>query len=163
MSEKDSKTNKSASSLTDRTAYIRGLADGMGINASKNENAIMLQMLEVMDEMAHKITELEDSVADVEEYIEDIDIDLADMEDAIFGDEDEDAEEFDDDEDEDEDDDELDEFESLSFDCPSCGKTVMIKASDIDFDESPICEFCGSPFFTDVEENDDTTDGGDEE
>ena len=47
-----------------------------------------------------------------------------------------------------------DEDEELSFDCPNCGKTVMIKASDIDFDESPVCSACGQPFFVDVEDED---------
>ena len=56
-----------------------------------------------------------------------------------------------DDEEEDEDDDEDDDQE-LSFDCPNCGHTVMVRASDIDFDESPVCEHCGQPFFVDVEE-----------
>ena len=48
--------------------------------------------------------------------------------------------------------DEYDDEEELSFDCPNCGKTVMVKAADIDYDQSPVCEHCGEPFFTDLEE-----------
>ena len=135
--------------LTDRTAYLRGLADGMGIRADKDENKLMLEMLTVMDEMANKITELDGDIGGLQEYVEDIDSDLADMEDTLFGDEDDECE----DDDEDDEDDDFDENEELSFDCPNCGKTVMVKAADIDFDDSPVCEFCGKPFFTDVEDD----------
>ena len=30
---------------------------------------------------------------------------------------------------------------------------MMLKASDIDFEESPRCPACGEPFFTDVDED----------
>ena len=60
----------------------------------------------------------------------------------------------DDGEDEDEEEDDEDDDQELSFDCPNCGHTVMIRASDIDFDESPVCEHCGQPFFVDVEDGD---------
>ena len=144
--------------MTDRTAYLRGLADGMGIKPDTDQNKLMLEMLSVMDEMAQQLGDLDADIGELEEYVEDIDTDLADMEDVLFGDEDED----DDDEDEDDDEDgEFDDDEELSFDCPNCGKTVMVKAADIDFDESPVCEFCGKPFFTDTEEEDDE-DGDDE-
>ena len=139
--------------LTDRTSYLRGLADGIGLDDSKKENKLLLEMLTVMDEMAQKISDIDADVGDLQEYVEDIDTDLADMEEVLFGDEDED--DCDDEDEDDDEDDTFDEDEELSFDCPNCGKTVLIKANDIDFDESPVCEFCGKPFFTDVTEDDD--------
>ena len=133
------------SKLTDRAAYLRGLADGMGIDREKNENRLMLEMLNLMDDMAQKISEMDEDVGELEAYVEDLDSDLSDVEDALFGDEDCDCCDDDcnccDDDDED---------EELSFDCPHCGKTVMVKASDIDYDESPVCQYCGQPFFTDM-------------
>jgi len=141
------------SNLTDRAAYLRGLADGMGLDKEKNENKLVLEMLNLMDEMAQKINELDEDVGELEAYVEDIDSDLADIEDALFGDEDEcDCGCCDDD-----DCDccgEYDDQEELSFDCPNCGKTVMVKAADIDYDHSPVCEHCGEPFFTDLPDED---------
>lgn len=134
------------SKLTDRAAYLRGLADGMGIDREKNENRLMLEMLNLMDDMAQKISEMDEDVGELEAYVEDLDSDLSDVEDALFGDEDCDC--CDDDDCDCCDDD--DEDEELSFDCPHCGKTVMVKASDIDYDESPVCQYCGQPFFTDM-------------
>ena len=138
------------SSITDRTSYLRGLAEGLGLDKEKNENRLMLEMLGVMDEMAQKIKDLEDDVDEMDEYIESIDSDLGDIEDALFG------EEEGDDEDEDLDEEEaFDEDEELSFDCPNCGKTMQIKAADIDFDESPLCPSCHKPFFPDAIEGED--------
>lgn len=134
------------SKLTDRAAYLRGLADGMGIDREKNENRLMLEMLKLMDDMAQKISEMDEEVGELEAYVEDLDSDLSDVEDALFCDEDCDC--CDDDDCDCCDDD--DEDEELSFDCPHCGKTVMVKASDIDYDESPVCQYCGQPFFTDM-------------
>lgn len=129
--------------LTDRAAYLRGLAEGMGLNKDTNENKLLLEMISLMDEMAQKISELDADMGELEEYVEDLDADLSDMEDALFDDEDDDC---------DCDDCDCcheDGEEALSFDCPHCGKNVLVKAADIDYDESPVCEHCGQPFFSD--------------
>jgi predicted nuclease with TOPRIM domain len=140
------------SGLTDRTAYLRGLAEGMNLAKEKNENKLLLEMLSVLDEMAQKVSEIESDVEELDEYVESIDADLSDMEEAIFGDD-----EYGDD-DEDMDEDEFDENEELSFDCPHCGNAMRLKASDIDFDQSPVCPKCGKPFFPDVIEGEDDED-----
>ena len=142
------------SSITDRTSYLRGLAEGLNLDKEKSENRLMLEMLAVMDEMAQKIKDLEEDVSELDEYVESIDGDLGDIEDALFG---EDEDDEDDDED-DEEDEAFDENEELSFDCPHCGKTMMIKAADIDFDDSPLCPNCHKPFFPDVIEGEDEDD-----
>ena len=127
------------SNLTDRAAYLRGLAEGMDLDKEKKEHKLLLEMLGLMDEMAQKVSELDADVGELEEYVEDLDSDLSDMEEVLFGD--------------DEDECDCDEEEELSFDCPHCGKTVLVKAADIDYDESPVCEFCGKPFFVDAEDD----------
>ncbi len=135
--------------LTDRTAYLRGLAEGMGLEKDRNENKLMLEMLSVMDEMAQKIGDLDADIGEMEEYVDGIDSDLSDLEEVLFGEED------DDDDEDGEENGDYDDEEELAFDCPHCGKSVMIKAADIDFDESPVCESCGKPFFTDAPEEED--------
>jgi len=115
--------------LTDRAAYLRGLAEGMGLDKEKKEHKLLLEMLGLMDEMAQKVSELDADVGELEEYVEDLDSDLSDMEEVLFGD---DEDECDCDE---EDGCSCDEEEELSFDCPHCGKTVLVKAADIDYDE----------------------------
>ncbi len=139
--------------ITERTAYLRGLADGLNLDKEKAENKLLLEMLNVLDEMAQHMVETDEDLDELSEYVEDMDGDLADEEEVLF--EDEDACDCGcDDCDCDSDDCDCDCDQELSFDCPNCGKTVMIKASDIDFDESPVCSACGQPFFVDVEDED---------
>lgn len=140
------------SSLTDRTAYLRGLAEGMNLAEDKNENKLMLEMLSVLDEMAQKLGEVETDLAELDEYVESIDGDLSDMEEVLLGDEDDD---YYDEDDDDEEGIEFDENEELSFDCPHCGNPMRLKAADIDFDKSPVCPKCEKPFFPDVIEGED--------
>ena len=142
--------------ITERTAYLRGLADGLGLDKDKAENKLLLEMLSVMEEMAQQLAETNEDLDELSDYIEDMDADLAEVEEMIFEDDDCDCgcdcdacacADCDCDCD-------CDFEQELSFDCPNCGKTVMIKASDIDFDESPVCSACGQPFFVDVEDED---------
>ena len=49
--------------LTDRAAYLRGLAEGMGLDKEKKEHKLLLEMLGLMDEMAQKVSELDADVA----------------------------------------------------------------------------------------------------
>ena len=65
--------------LTDRAAYLRGLAEGMGLDKEKNEHKLLLEMLGLMDEMAQKVSDLDADVGELEEYVEDLDSDLSDM------------------------------------------------------------------------------------
>jgi len=147
------------SNLTDRAAYLRGLADGMGLTRDTNENKLLLEMLSLMDEMAQKINELDEDVGELEAYVEDLDADLGEMEEVLFGDEDDcDCCDCDDDCDCDDCDCECEELEELAFDCPYCGKPVMLKASDIDYDQSPVCDHCGKPFFTDLPDDEEDED-----
>lgn len=139
------------SNLTDRAAYLRGLADGMNLDASKGENKLMLEMLNLIDEMAQHIAEMDADIDELGEYVEDIDSDLGDVEELLF----EDEEENDDDED-----DEDDDSEEIVFECPNCGKPVIMMADAIDYEESPVCQYCGEPFFTDIDEDDDEDENG---
>ena len=141
------------SNLTDRAAYLRGLADGLGLDKEKAENKLLLEMLSVMEEMAQQLAETNEDLDELSDYIEDMDADLAEVEEMIFEDDDCDCG-CDCDDCDCDDCDDCDCEQELSFDCPNCGKTVMIKASDIDFDESPVCSACGQPFFVDVEDED---------
>lgn len=150
------------SNLTDRTAYLRGLAEGMSLDKEKNENRLMLEIVAVLDEVAQKVVEMDGDLDELDEYVESIDSDLGDIEDALFGEDDDDEDDDDEDDDDDEGDDEegvtFDENEELSFDCPHCGKTMQIKAAEIDFDESPLCPNCHKPYFPETIEGEDEGD-----
>ena len=150
------------------SAYIKGLIDGANIDTTTSEGKVIAALAELAGQMADEIEELTKKVETCNAYIEEIDEDLGAVEEIVY-----DIDDDDDDDDcccgchGDDDDDcdcdccdcdcddcDCDCDQELSFDCPNCGKTVMIKASDIDFDESPVCSACGQPFFVDVEDED---------
>ena len=71
------------SQITDRAAYLRGLAEGMGINADTKEGKLLLAMVDAYALVAEKMEQAEEAHKELEEYVED----LSEMENALFGDE----------------------------------------------------------------------------
>lgn len=86
--------------LKERVAYLQGMAAGFKFNGSSKEEKIMLGILEVLSEMAGKITDIETNYDEIEEYIECLDEDLSEVEAEIFGDYEEDDDDYDYDDDE---------------------------------------------------------------
>ena len=142
--------------ITEKVAYLKGLAEGMELDTEKKEGKLLAAIIDVLDDIALEIADMK---ADQEELYDGLDAvsdDLEDVEDAVFGEDDED--DFDD---EDEDDDEEgfdfgDEDTTIyEVECPSCGNII-------DFDEetlekgSIICDECGEKleFAADDEDND---------
>ena len=132
------------SNLTDRAAYLRGLADGMGLTKDTNENKLLLEMLSLMDEMAQKINELDEDMGEMEAYVEDLDADLADIEDALFGDDDEcDCCDYCGEDDED----------VYEITCPNCGEVDYVSESEL-ADEGLCCPKCGVKWEAEFEDED---------
>lgn len=147
--------------LTEKTAYIKGLCEGLGLeNKDSAEAKIIKALVDLVDDMALEIADLQSDVEDLADYCEELDEDLGDVEEVLLDDEDYDEdEEWDDECDGDCDacdicgdceycDDE-DYFEIV---CPSCGETVC-------FDESVnaeelTCPACGSELGCIVEDDD---------
>lgn len=138
--------------LTEKIAYMKGLLDGMELDTSTKEGKAILQMSEVMEEMAVYIDDLQSQVDELTELCDIIDEDLGNVESDLYCDED------DDDEDDDEDDDlqlgsvlAPDDYELLDEDddepqyevqCPSCGDTIIIGETMLE-EGSMICPGCG--------------------
>ena len=145
------------SELTDRVAFLRGLAEGMQLDASKPEAKMILKMLELMDEIAKDNDDLHKQLDELNEYMESIDEDLSDMEEDIYGDmSDADEEEEDEDEEDEEDDDER----TVEYSCPYCGEVMVFDVERFDFDEDYLCPNCHKPLFPEDSEEDEE---GDEE
>ncbi|MBC7087253.1 MAG: hypothetical protein H5T96_02055 [Tissierellales bacterium] len=82
--------------LAQKVAYLKGLADGLGIDESTKEGKLLLSIVETLEDFSDVIGDLIDDHLDLEEYVNFIDEDLADVEEDIYGDESD--YEFDDDE-----------------------------------------------------------------
>ncbi len=138
------------SELTDRVAFLRGLAEGLQLDESKQETKLILKMLDVLDELAKDNDDLHKALDELNEYMESIDEDLSDMEEDIYGDvSDEDEEDEDDDGDEEDEDD-----RTVEYACPYCGEVMVFDVERFDFDEDYLCPNCHKPLFPEDSEDD---------
>ncbi|MGI6003929.1 MAG: CD1247 N-terminal domain-containing protein [Christensenellales bacterium] len=103
--------------LTERVAYLKGLAEGMEFSEKSSEQKMLLQILNLLSDVADAIGDLEDNQAEIEDYIEEIDEDLGALESFLF------------DEDEQDDGDGPDEYEY-----PCCGE--MDCGCAVDFEDA---------------------------
>lgn len=142
-------------SLPEKAAYLRGLYDGMELNAETSKEARMFNaIIDVIQEMAGHINENEDSLAAIADQVDD----LSDALDLL-------AEELEDDEDEDwtppslddlyDAEDEDDDFETqIDVECPKCHELLTIGEEELTTGKIH-CDSCGQSFQIDVEFSDD--------
>src|SRR5665648_652437 len=77
--------------LFQKVSYLKGLADGLGIDDSSKEGKLLMAIVETLEDFAEVMEEVVEDQIDLEEYVNFIDEDLADVEEDIYG-EDEDFE-----------------------------------------------------------------------
>lgn len=131
--------------LTEKVAYLKGLADGMELDESKKENKLLLAVIDVLEEVGCSIEDLEDNADAMADEIDAISEDLADVEEIVY----------DEDEDEDEDDCCCDDDEIYEAKCPKCGELLEIGCEE--FDQGfVVCRACGEKLeFETCEDEDD--------
>ena len=134
--------------ITENAAYIKGLAEGLGMDDSTKEGKVIQSLISLVGEMAEKINVLEKQNAELSAYIEEIDQDLGTLEEELFSIDDEDEEDAEDAEDYSDLNDEDDEDEGFDSDedyyeieCPSCGEKICF-TDDVDIEEL-VCPACG--------------------
>ena len=131
--------------ISEKVAYLKGLADGLAIDTEKSkEGKLISVMIDILEEMGMSIEDLEENATALGEELDAVSDDLADVEEAVFGDDDEDE----DDEcccDEDED--------FFEVECPNCEQPLVI---DEDVLEAGVieCPNCHSQFAVSDEDED---------
>ena len=123
--------------LSERTAYLKGLMEGMKIDTETNEGKLFKAIVETLDDIALTVTDMEDVVDAVCDELDSIEEDLDNIEDYILDDEDYDEEDY-----EDDDYDFGDDETIYEVKCPSCGAVInldedMLEAGSIE------CPDCG--------------------
>ena len=136
--------------ITEKVAYLKGLADGLGLDPETKEGKILIAIIDVLDDMALELEDMKDLQEELAEGLDVVSEDLEDVEDIIYDDYDEDDE--DDDEDEDEDESE----ECYVTTCPSCEEEIFFDETILEEGEV-ICPNCGEKleFELDEEETED--------
>lgn len=119
--------------IKERVAYLHGLTKGLNVSGQSAEGKLLLNMVDVLNDMAEELDCLHVGQEDLENYVETLDDDLADLEDEIYED--------------------IDDVDLIEMECPSCHETVAFEADLINEDEDAVevtCPNCGEVVYENV-------------
>lgn len=116
--------------VTEKSAYLKGLAEGLSLDPQKPETKIINALLELVSDMSQKITELEHDVEVLNDYADELDEDLGFVEELLYED-DEDEDGY------------LDDEDDCDFDCANCDHGDLCLADeDGEAEEGFRCVMC---------------------
>ena len=122
--------------ISEKVAYLKGLAEGLNLDTEKSkEGKLISVMIGILEEVGLSIEDLEENAQALGEEINVLSDDLADVESAVYDEEDED---YDDD--------------WFEVDCPTCEEPLIVddKALAEGFIQ---CPNCGSKYSLDLSED----------
>ncbi len=148
--------------ISEKSAYIKGLMDGLNLDTEKAEGKLIAALVELMGDVTKKLTDVEETTIAISDELDEIEEDLDAIEDYILDEEDED---YYDDEDDFDDYDE-DDFDEEGFDfgdedttiyevkC-ACGNVIAFDEETLE-EGSIVCDECGETLeFTFDDEDED--------
>lgn len=147
--------------LDKKVSYMMGLLHGMDLDTTTKEGRALLQMAEVMEDMANEIGRLQVQIDELTELCDIIDKDLGDVEYDLYQPDEDDEDDDDEDDDDEDDSDWLDSFDDddafgsviRSYDddddvqeqyevtCPSCEAQIIIDEHMLE-QGSMLCPHC---------------------
>ena len=132
--------------LTEKVAYLKGLAEGLNLDKDAKETKLFEAMFDILEDMALTVNDIDEDLAAVEELVDCIDEDLDELEDIIYDDDCDCGCGCDCD----------DDFdcdcgnELYEVECPACGEAIYLDESM--FDEEYIeCPECGEKLELDID------------
>ncbi len=141
--------------ITEKVAYLKGLAEGMELDAGKKEGKLLTAIIDVLEDIALELSDIQDAQEELGEGLDAVSDDLEDVEDLLYG------------EDEDEDEYELDDLgedeDCYATTCPTCEETIYFDESVLE-DGEVVCPNCGEKLEFDLEslDEDEVEDGEDD-
>lgn len=142
--------------ITEKAAYLQGLAKGLEIDESTKEGKLLVALVDVIDEMAASIADLEDVCDELDDVVDVLDEDLSTLEDDFYSFDDGECD-CDDDCDCDCDCDCDDDDDLFEVTCPNCDDTIYLDEGMIE-EGSIDCPNCGQKLEFDYSEDDDVED-----
>lgn len=124
------------SELTNKAAYLKGLADGMKLDKESNEGKLLNEIIALLGDVTETIELIDDEQGFIADKLDDIDESIDVLCDEVF---DEEIYEYDEDED-----------EEFAIKCEQCGKDVFLSYEDLEYDDLA-CPYCGEPIEIDFE------------
>lgn len=123
--------------ITEKVAYLKGLAEGMELNTEKKEGKLLAAIIDVLEDIALELSDIEDAQEELGEGLDAVSDDLEDVEDLLYGEDDED------DEDSEYELDDLGEDEDCyATTCPTCEESIYFDESVLE-DGEVVCPNCG--------------------
>ncbi len=122
------------SDLTNRAAYLKGLADGMKLDKEKDEARLLSEIIDFLSDVANEIEALDDEQGFIADSLDDLEEEIDVIGNEVF-------DEYDDYEDED------DEFQIC---CQGCGADITVTTEDL-MDGEILCPNCGDTIEFDFE------------
>jgi DNA-directed RNA polymerase subunit RPC12/RpoP len=134
--------------ISEKVAYIKGLAEGLKIDDNTNEGKIILALLDVLSDVAEELDMIDETLDDMADVVSELEEQIEELEEEIYGD--------------------LGSFDGFGMDgdelyeitCRECDNTVSVDMSMLDND-SVNCPNCGEKiefdidFITDSDSEDD--------
>ena len=138
--------------ISEKSAYLKGLMDGLKLNTESDEGKMIAAIVDLLGDVTKKVVDIEDTTIAISDELDEIEEDLDAIEDYILDEEEDDEEDEDDwSYEEDDEDDEDDSEEGFDFgDEETTVYEVQCACGNIiDFDEdvlesgSIVCDKCG--------------------
>lgn len=135
--------------INERVAYLKGLAEGLGLDTETKEGKILTTMIDILEDIALELEDQQDQLMEVSEGLDAVSDDLEDVEDIIY--------DVDDDYDDDCDCDDEDE-DCYATTCPTCEEEIYFDESILE-DGEVVCPNCGEKLEFDLSSLDADEDG----
>jgi len=117
------------SNIKERVAYLHGLTQGLNIGSQSAEGKLLINIIDVLDDMAEEVNNIQLVQEDLETYVESMDEDLTDLEEEVYED--------------------MSGDDVVEVQCPSCRETVSFESDllDDDDDVEVSCPHCGDTVY----------------
>ncbi len=116
--------------ISEKVAYLKGLAEGLQLDAETKEGKLITAIIDVLSDMAEEIADMQDEMVDLEDGLDAVSDDLNDVEETLYELDDEDDEEDEDDED------------CFMTTCPACEEEIYFDETVLE-DGEVVCPNCG--------------------
>lgn len=114
--------------ITEKSAYIRGLMEGLSLDQESKEVKVLNAIVDLLDDLTLTVSDLEEGYHDLGDQLDEVDEDLGTLEESFYGDD------FEDEDDED------DVFYEVT--CPTCNETICL-SEDVLLKGEIDCPNCG--------------------
>ena len=149
--------------ISEKSAYLKGLMDGLNLNTETNEGKMIAAIVDLLGDVTRRLADVEETTIAISDELDEIEEDLDAIEDYILDDED-DLDDYEEDEDDDfdfsDDDEEYEEGfdfgdeDSIIYEVEcACGEIINFDEETLE-KGSIICPNCGETLEFSVDEDD---------